>query len=107
MSIEKEIKDKHIQFVASILLFIMLTLLCNSDPLNHSFYVGKLEFTGICFIFLHLLSIVDGGYPLEPPQSMFGAEIRNTITTPPPPTKIVTLYSQKNRSILHRRDKKS
>ena len=59
----------------------MKTYLYNFDPLKPHFYIIKLGFTGIFFLFL--LKNIDCGYSLEPPrrggsneylQSMFWAE---------------------------------
>ena len=66
------------------LLSITKTCLYNFDPLKHHFYIAKLGFPGVYFIFLYLLKNIDCGYSLEPPrrggsnkypQSMFWAEI--------------------------------
>ena len=42
--------------------------LYNSDPLKPHFHTVKLEFTGVCIIFLFLLKNIDCGYSLEPPR---------------------------------------
>ena len=47
---------------------IMLTYLCNVDPLTPHFYIVKLGFTSVYFISLVSLLNIDGGYSLEPPH---------------------------------------
>ena len=63
---------------------ITKTRLYKFDPLESIFYIVKLGFTGVYFIFLILLKNIDCGFSLEPPrrdgsneyqQSMFSAEI--------------------------------
>ena len=58
--------------------FITKTYLYNFDPFKPHFYIVKLDFTELCFLFL--LKNIDCGYSLEPPcrggsneypQSMF------------------------------------
>ena len=67
---------------------ITRTYLYYFDPLKPHFYIVKLGFTGVCFIFLISAQNIDCGYSLEPPrrggsneypQSMFWAEIRKNI----------------------------
>ena len=67
---------------------ITKTRLHNFDPLKPHFYIVKLGFTGVYFIFLISAQNIDCGYSLEPPrrggcneypQSMFCAEIRKNI----------------------------
>ena len=41
---------------------------CNEHPLTPHFYIVKLGFTGVYFVFLFLLRNIDCGYSLEPPQ---------------------------------------
>ena len=63
---------------------ISKTRIYNFDPLKPHFYVVKLGFSGVYFIFLCSAQNIDCGYSLEPsrrggsneyPQSMFWAEI--------------------------------
>ena len=63
---------------------ITKTRLYKFDPLKPHFYIVKLGFTGVYFIFFSLPNSIDCGYSLEPPrrggsyeypQSMFWAEI--------------------------------
>ena len=67
---------------------ITRTCLYNFDPLKPHFYIVKLGFTGVHFIFLISARNMDCGYSLEPPhrggsneypQSMFWAEIWKNI----------------------------
>ena len=46
----------------------MKTCLDNVDPLKPHFYIVKLGFTGVYFIFLFPLKNIDCGYSLEPPR---------------------------------------
>ena len=46
----------------------MKTRLYNFDPLEPHFYIVKLEFTGVCIIFLISAQNIDFGYSLEPPR---------------------------------------
>ena len=64
---------------------ITQTCLYYFDPIKPHFYIVRLGFTGVYFIFLFLLKSIDCGYSLEPPRrgssneyqhSMFWAEIR-------------------------------
>ena len=64
--------------------YIKKTRLYNFNPLKPNFYIVKLRFTGVYFIFLFLLKNIDCVYSLEPPrrggsneypQSMFWGEI--------------------------------
>ena len=48
--------------------YIMITNLCNVDPLIPHFYIVQLGFTGVCIIFSFLLKNIDCEYSFEPPQ---------------------------------------
>ena len=50
------------------MLFITKTRLYKFDPLKPHFYIVKLGFTGVYFIFLILLKNIDCGFSLEPPH---------------------------------------
>ena len=50
------------------MVFVTKTRLYDFDPLQPLFYVVKLGFTGVYFIFLILLKHTDCGYLLEPPH---------------------------------------
>ena len=47
---------------------ITKTCLYNFDPLKPHFYIVKLGFTGVYFIFLISAQSIDCGYSLEPPR---------------------------------------
>ena len=47
---------------------IIKTFLYNFEPLKTHFYIVKLEFTGVCIIFLFSAENIDCGYSLEPPH---------------------------------------
>ena len=77
--------DNIIILYALMLKFITKTYLYNFNPRKPHFYIVKLGFTGVHFVFLFLLKNIDCGYSLEPPrrggsneylQSMFCAEIK-------------------------------
>ena len=60
-----------VALVISQFCFIRITCPCNVYPLTPHFYIVKLGFTGVHFIFLFLLYNIDCGYSLEPPQRRF------------------------------------
>ena len=58
----------------------MLTRPFNEDPLTPHFYIVKLGFTGVYFLFLFLLKNIDCGYSLEPPTINVLSKNKKNIT---------------------------
>ena len=56
---------------------ITKTCLYNFDPLKPHFYIVKLGFTGVYFIFLISAQNIDCGYSLEPPSRGGSNEYHN------------------------------
>ena len=58
----------QVQNINGFILHITKTCLYKFDPLKAHFYIVKLGFTGIYFIFLILLKNIDCGFSTEPPR---------------------------------------